>query len=212
VSPRLLHILALATACQSRPSESAPARPEAIEVRVAGALTARVLPGHPCRATVEGLELLVGGRPLIAQLGDARWTGDDGSNGTTLRMNNEVMARILDDRGTPGVSAAEGRRGSIDSKPGTLALFDATGIALIRATLDPDGKRVTVADRAGAVVRYIARTGTGLVVQPVGTAPAPTVTGTDDLLLAAALTATEALPEVRGLSACHRLFPIDKAP
>ena len=133
---------------------------------------------------------------LIAQVGDVRWTGDDGTNGTTLRQNADAAARILDD------------------KPGALALFDAGGVPLIRATVDPGGQRATVSDRAGVAVRYVVHTGHGLEIQPVsGAVPKPTtVVGTEDLLLAAVLTATEALPEERGLSACHRLFPIEKAP
>ncbi len=194
VSARLFHILVLATACQTRSSESAPARPDAIEVQVGGEVTARVSPGHPCRATIDGQELLVGGRPLIAQVGAVRWTGDDAVNGTMLKHDGTPAARIVDD------------------KPGTLGLYDPSGIPLIRATLDADGKRATVSDRAGVVVRYIVRAPGKLTVQPVGAGPAPTITGTDDLLLAAALTATEALSEVRGLAACHRLFPIEKAP
>ena len=57
---------------------------------------------------------------------------------------------------------------------------------------------------AGAVERVAKRTPQGISVGDV------TVTGTDDLLLAALLTAHEAGAEVRGLAACHRLLPIVK--
>ena len=67
-------------------------------------------------------------------------------------------------------------------------------------------------DRAGVVVRQVVRAPSGITVGPLQPGATVTVTGTDDLLLAAVLSATEAIPEVRGLAACHRLFPFEKAP
>jgi hypothetical protein len=87
-------VILAAAACQGRaPSPPVP-RPviEAKDSR--GTVTARVTPGHPCRANVDGLELLVGGRPLVAMNGSARWTGEDAADGTTLRKNDEMVARI----------------------------------------------------------------------------------------------------------------------
>lgn len=116
--------------------------PPAIEVREAsGAVTARVVPGHPCRATVEGAELLVGGRPLVAQDGAARWTGEDAANGTTLKRDDAPVARVY-----------------------ARQLFDADGIPILRVL--PDG---SVTNRASAVVRHAAVAPTGDAVT-VGTA------------------------------------------
>src|SRR5688572_5025896 len=69
---------------------------EAIEVRDVRStnVIARVTKGPPCRATVDNVELIVGGRPLIAQYGDVQLTGEDAPNGTTLRQNGEDIARI----------------------------------------------------------------------------------------------------------------------
>jgi hypothetical protein len=153
-----------------------------IEVHdLSGNVTARVTPGHPCRATVDSVELLVGGEPLIAQTGNVRWTGEDRGNGTTILKDSEIVARIVDD------------------KPGELSLIDPQGIPMIRVLTQGDD--VEVIDKQSAVVRHLTRSGKGVEVQP-----GPTVTGTDDRLLVAALTAIEAPPEVRALAACHRLF------
>jgi hypothetical protein len=94
-------------------------------VDATGAVVARVIPGHPCRATVEGIELLVGGRPLVAQLGTDRWSGEDAENGTTLRKNDQVVARIH-----------------------AKQLFDANGVPLLRVLDNGD-----IVDQANAVAR-----------------------------------------------------------
>ena len=88
-------------------------------------MTARVVIGHPCRATVDGMELIVGGRPLIAQLGSARWTGEDGPNGTTLKKNDAAVARIHANQ-----------------------LFDAEGVPLVRVMDNGD-----ISNPAGQIVR-----------------------------------------------------------
>jgi hypothetical protein len=107
-------------------SKAAPPKPTAIEVVDATkSVVARVVPGRPCRATVEGVELLVGGRPLVAQIGTDRWTGEDADNGTTLRKNDQIVARIH-----------------------AKQLFDANGIPIIRVLDNGD-----IADKANAVVR-----------------------------------------------------------
>jgi hypothetical protein len=112
--------------CGAEREATAPAAPPAIEVRDAtGAVTARVVPGRPCRATVEGLELLVGGRPLVAQHGAARWSGEDAPNGTTLSKNGAVVARIYAGQ-----------------------LFDAEGLSILR--IMDDG---SIANRASVIVR-----------------------------------------------------------
>jgi hypothetical protein len=165
---------------------AAPSHGRAIEVHdLSGTITARVVPGHPCRATVDNIELLIGGEPLVAQRGETRWSGDDRGNGITILRDTEIVARIVDD------------------KPGELSLIDPQGIPMIRVLTQGDD--VQVIDRQSAVVRHLTRSGKGIEVQP-----GPTVTGTDDRLLVAALTAVEAPPEVRALAACHRLFAREK--
>ena len=178
--------MALVAGCQGRTStEEAPPAPRAIEVHDAsGKLTARVVPGHPCRATVDGVELLVGGRPLIAQVGEVRWSGDDDKTGTTLRKDGVAVARIF----------------PAEVLPGAVDVIDPQGIALLRVKAAGDSAPIVSA--SGAVERVAKRTPKGISVGDV------TVTGTDDLLLAALLTAPEAGAEVRGLAACHRLLPI----
>ncbi len=169
-----------------QPPPAAPSHGKAIEVHdLTGNISARIVPGHPCRATVDGIELLIGGEPLIAQRGETRWSGDDRGNGITILRDAEVAARIVDD------------------KVGELALIDGQGIPMIRVITQGDD--VQVIDRQSAVVRHLMRSAKGVEVQP-----GPTVTGTDDRLLVAALTATEAPPEVRALAACHRLFAREK--
>jgi hypothetical protein len=172
-SLRALAVVAPLVGCQGGGTPPAPPQPTPIEARDAsGTVVARVVPGHPCRAMVDGVELLVGGRPLIAQHGADRWTGEDAENGTTLRKNDRPVARIH-----------------------ARQLFDAEGIPVIRVR--EDGQ---IVDKANAVARTaVAATAT---VQ-IGDL---TVTGTTDVVLAAMLTAREAIPEVRALGACHFLL------
>ncbi len=123
-----LSSLALLVACQGRSasSEALPDRVSPIEVHGDhGKLLARVVPGHPCRATVNGIELLVGGRPLVAQVGGTRWTGLDGTNGTTLFQNDQPVARIHANQ-----------------------LFDGEGVPLVRVMDNGD-----IANPAGQIVR-----------------------------------------------------------
>ena len=192
-----LSLLLLIAACQSGSASDSPGSPvgaeattlkkaRAIEVHdLNNGVTAKIAPGHPCRASVDGIELQVGGEPLVAQVGTTRWTGEDRGNGITLLKDNEIVARIVDD------------------KPGELSLIDPQGIALIRALAQGDD--VQVIDKQSAVVRHVTRSERGVEVQP-----GPTVSGTEDRLLVAALTAVEAPPEVRALAACHRLFSLEK--
>jgi hypothetical protein len=188
-------LLLLLIGCQnggasgSAPAKTDPAAPShgrAIEVHdLSGNVTARVVPGHPCRAMVDNVELLVGGEPLVAQHGETRWSSDDRGNGLSILRDTELVARIVDD------------------KPGELSLIDPQGIPMIRVLTQGDD--VQVIDKQSAVVRHLTRSSKGVEVQP-----GPTVTGTDDRLLVAALTAVEAPPEVRALAACHRLFAREK--
>jgi hypothetical protein len=176
--------------CQSASSSAsavAEPAPHAIELHDAsGKITAKVVPGHPCRATVDDIELLVGTDPLVAQLGDVRWSGDVAANGTTFRRNDEPIARMYP-----------------SDQPMTTGLYSADGSAIFRATAADT--KADLVSAAGAIFATVTRAGGKLAVGD------RTVTGTDDLLLAALLAAPTAPPEVRGLAACHRLFPPAKA-
>jgi hypothetical protein len=145
----------LAVACQGTDVAPPPAK-RAIEVRDAsGHVTARVVVGHPCRATVDGVEMLVGGRPLVAQLGNVRWTGEDAANGTTLKENDKVVARIH-----------------------AKQIFDAEGIPLLRVMengdiVDLTSRVVRKAIAEGTTVRVgdVTVTDTDLVLAAMLTAP-----------------------------------------
>jgi hypothetical protein len=166
----------LAVACQSTDAPPPPVK-RAVEVRDAsGQLTARVVVGHPCRATVDGVEMFVGGRPLVAQVGTTRFTGEDAANGTTLRENERVVARIH-----------------------AKQIFDAEGIPLLRVMdngdiVDLTSRVVRKAIAKGETVRVGDLTVTGMLGRA------------DDVVLAAMLTAPELAPALRALVACHYLL------
>lgn len=189
-----------AAACQSSSTTSAPATGSAtavpeIVIRDAGAtVVARVSARQPCRATIDGRELIVGVAPMVAQVGTTRWTGETGPNGTTFKRAGKTVARMF------AASASE------------LAIVDPEGIAQIRAARSADAdSSVNVADRGGAIIRIATRTADGgFAVTPSAGGPVVTATGTDDALLVALLSAPEVLPEVRALAACRRLFPEPK--
>ena len=189
--PRVVLLsLAAFAGCQGESShDSGPKAPTAsVELREAdGKVSARVTPSHPCRATIDGLEMLIGTQPLVAQLGDVRWSGDLTASGTMLRRNDVVMARMFP-----------------DDQPGELGLYSAEGVAMFSAKII--GDKADLVSGAGAVVATAQKQPKGGV--KVGER---TVTGTDDVLLAAVLAAPDVPPEVRGLAACHRLFPPAKA-
>ncbi len=182
----LLLLLATVSACQSK-SDAGARQTEptpSIELKDAkGHVIARVTPGHPCRAMVDDIEILVGTDPLVAQLGEVRWTGTTATNGTTIKRNDEVIARVF----------------PID-QPSETGVYTPDGVAMFRATVS--GDKADLISGAGAVIGSVKKLPTGGI--SIGER---VLTGTNDLLLAALLGATEAPPEVRGLAACHRLFP-----
>jgi hypothetical protein len=184
---RLSIALSVAAAgCQGPSSKGAPAPVAApsIELHDAkGKVTARVTPGRPCRVTVDDIELMVGTEPLVAQVGDERWTGTDDTNGTTFKRNDATVARMAP-----------------SDRPDEAALFTPEGVAIVRATLE--GGSAKLVSGAGAIIGTAAKGPKGITVGDHFT-----VTGTDDVLLAALLAAQDAPPEVRGLAACRRLFP-----
>lgn len=179
-------------ACQgasSAPPAQAAAR-ATIEVRDAqGTLTAKITPGHPCRVALDGIDMQIGGRPLVAMHGSSRWTGEDAANGTTFRKNDEIVARIhakqlFDDEGIPLLRVMD--NGDI---------VDPTGRIARKATLIPapgPGSTPEIAVTNAAGRRDFTLTG---------------LTGTpDDLALAAMVTATSVPSELRALAVCHYLL------
>ena len=180
---KALGLLACAS-CQGDPAMTPdqPVGRAAIEVMVDGKSTARVTPGHPCRATVAGIELIVGGPPLLATVGETRWTAESASNGTTFKKNDQPVARIH-----------------------AKQLFDAEGLPLVKVT-----DSGTIANGPGRVLRQataIKGPTSRVEIRSLGKQPANDVivTNTDDIVLASLLAAPEAEPEIRGLVACHLL-------
>ena len=181
VSLRRVLLLVVLAGCQGK-SEPDPPRPPppVIEARVGsgGTTLAHIVASHPCRAEVEGDEMLNGTVPLIAQFGNTRWTGDDSAgDGTTLRKDGAAIVRIR------------------DAQESVIEVFDPQGTALLR--LSADG---AIANGSGEVLRRAETTRTAI---RVGDA---VITGTADVALGGLITAPELIPEVRALAACHRLF------
>jgi hypothetical protein len=166
--------------CQSKSEPDLPRPPRpVIEARTAaGAIVARVVTGHPCRAEVDGDELLVGTEPLVAQNGSSRWSGDDAEPlGTTLRKDGAPILRIVDKQDA-GLDVFDPKGGPVLQVSGDGAISNARGEVLRRAE----------------TVRATIKIGESVV------------TGTSDLALAVLITAPELIPEVRALAVCHRLF------
>ncbi len=166
--------------CQGK-SEPDPPRPPppVILARAGGTTLAHIIAGHPCRAEIDGDELLIGTQPLVAQVGNTRWSGDDsaGDGTTTLRKDGAAVVRIR------------------DTQEAAIEVFDPKGAAILR--LSADG---AIANGNGEILRR-AEAARGSI--KVGEA---VVTGTTDVALGVLITAPELIPEVRGLAACHRLF------
>ena len=179
---RCLTLLAV-FGCQGNAKEPAPAAPTSIEVRDGTTVVAQVRPGRPCRATIGPIEMIVGGSPLVAQLGDTRWSGEATSGGTVLSRDATRVARIFP-----------------VGDPTTGGVYGLDGVAMIRIATTADAAIVT--DGGSRQIRTIARRGAALAVDT----PSLAVTGTNDLVLAALLTAQELDPEVRMLASCERLL------
>lgn len=178
-----ISIVALA-ACNGGSKQAEPAPPTPIEVRDAQGVIAELLPMRPCRAKVYGQEMIVGGPPILSQLGTTRWMGMDGSNGTTFEKDGERIARLYP-----------------LADPAKASVIDTHGVALMRVTVT--GDKAIVTDSATIPVRNLVKQEKSISVDaPI----ALTVTGTDDLVLAALLTAPELVPEVRMLAACERVL------
>jgi hypothetical protein len=175
--------LALIAGCQGK-SEPDPPRPPppVIEARAGGLTIARIVAGHPCRADVDGNELLIGTEPLVAQIGNARWSGEDGDDGTTLRKDGTAIVRIREPADA-GVEVFDPQGGAILRVTGNGEIANARGEVLRRAEV------MRAAIRIGDTV----------------------VTGTSDVALGVLITAPELIPEVRALAVCRRLFAREQA-
>jgi hypothetical protein len=182
---RCLLLLAV-SACKAK--EAPPPPLATIQVRDnVGVLVAELRPIRPCRGSIGPVELIVGGPPLIADYGSTHWTGSAGSNGTTLIRDKEAVARVFP-----------------VGDPTSAAVLDLHGVALARIAVT--GKTAVVSDAASVPVRNLTATADAIKVD----APPMTITGTDDLILGALLSAPELSPEVRILSACERLLVKDQ--
>jgi hypothetical protein len=165
--------------CQGKAEPDPPRPPPPVIVARAGSTTlAHIIAGHPCRAEIDGDELLIGTQPLVAQVGNTRWSGDDtaGDGSTILRKDGAAVVRIR------------------DAQEAAIEVFDPKGAAILR--LSADG---AIANGSGEILRR-AEAARGSI--KIGEA---VVTGTTDIALGVLITAPELIPEVRGLAACHRL-------
>ncbi|HEY5923838.1 MAG TPA: hypothetical protein VIV11_19285 [Kofleriaceae bacterium] len=182
---RSLLFLAL-LGCQGK-KEAPPPAPPAIQVRDAsGVLVAELRPIRPCRGSIGPVDLIVGGPPLISNLGTTQWAGSAAQNGTTLYRDGEAMARVF-----PVGDANH------------AAVLDMRGVALAR--IQVTGAVATVSNQASVPVRNLRVQGALIKTDD----PAYTITGTQDLVIAALLSAPELLPEVRVLAACERVLVKD---
>jgi hypothetical protein len=176
--------------CQGKAEPPAPVAPVMIEVHDGTQVTASVRTGRPCRATIGPIELIVGGPPLVSQLGETKWTGSNTPEGGTFLLRN-------DDRVVRVYPVGD---------PASAGVYDLQGVALLRVAAT--GDRATVTDAAGRPLRTLTRTGTEIAVD----APKVLVTGTPDLVLAALISSPEIGPEVRMLAACERVLVAQQKP
>jgi hypothetical protein len=181
-----MYVLA-AIGCQGK-SEApppAPSGPPSVVVQDdKGSVLAELRPGHPCRATIGPFEMIIGGPPLVAQLGDARWTGDDADNGTTIEKNAQPVARVYP-----------------VGDPTQVAVLDTQGVAMARIAVS--GGDAIVSNAGGQQVRRLHTKVGGTITLD---RPAATASGTSDIVLVALLTSAELPPEVRMLAACQRVL------
>jgi hypothetical protein len=180
--------LAAALGCQGKADSADPTLPQMIEAREGGSLLASVRPGRPCRATIGPNEMIVGGPPLVSQLGDTRWTGETTKTGTLVSRDNALVARFF----PVGDAAAAG-------------IYDPTGVAMERIALEAG--KVTVTDASSRITHTLAVKAAGSVANAVAVDDGKTtITGTDDLVLAALIGTTDVAPELRMLAACERVL------
>ncbi len=155
-------------------------------------VVASVRPGKPCRATIGANEMIIGGPPLVSQVGATRWSGLDGSNGTTIERDGDRVARISPIGGT------------------AVGVFDLQGVPVIRVQASADGATVSDASMRALRTLKLDRTVGGAGTTIVSDHPPFRVSGTNDLVLASVLSAIELQPEVRMLAACERVLVTEK--
>jgi hypothetical protein len=182
---RRLLLVALA-GCHGK-KEAPPPEPVSVQVRDAsGVLVAELRPLRPCRGSVGPVDLIVGGPPLVATVGNTQWTGSAATNGTVLSRDGQPVVRVYP------VGDAQ-----------SAAVLDSHGVALVRVAAT--AQAAVVSNAASVPVRNLKSEGATITVD----APALTITGTHDLVLAALLSAPELPPEVRVLAACERVLVKD---
>ena len=175
--------------CQTKAETPAVDPTVMVEVHDGKSLVASLRPGRPCRATIGPTEMIIGGPPLISQLGDVRWSGADGSNGTTLeRASADTTNRVA-------------RIFPVNDQH-SVSVFDLTGVPMLRVQTTAAG--ATVTDASLRQLRTLSVKGDQIVADKL------VVTGTHDVLLASVLTAPELSPEIRMLAACERVLVTEK--
>jgi hypothetical protein len=153
-----------------------------LEVRSHASVVAHIIAGHPCRAEMEGEELMIGTQPLVTQVGASRWSGDEADGAIMLRKDGTAIVQLR------------------DSDEAAIEVFDPQGGAILR--LSSDG---AIANGRGEVLRRAETARGAIKIDDL------TVTGTADVPLAELVTAPELIPEVRSLAACHRLYRREQA-
>lgn len=182
---RRLLLLAL-LGCQGKKA-APPPEPVSVQVRDAsGVLVAELRPLRPCRGSIGPVDLIVGGPPLVANLGGTEWRGSAADNGTTLYREGQAQVRVFPIGDATNVS-----------------VMDTHGVALARVRVE--GARAIVTNAASVPVRNLRSEGDTIKSDT----PALTITGTNDLVLSALLSALELTPEVRILAACERVLVKD---
>ncbi|HUS31358.1 MAG TPA: hypothetical protein VMZ53_22760 [Kofleriaceae bacterium] len=187
---RLLCTLLVLAACQDKQPPAAPPAPASVDVTDAdGHLVAELKLIRPCRGSVPPFnELIVGGPPILASEGSAQWLGTTAANGTTYEKDGERLARLYP-----------------INDPKTAAVLDMHGVAQVRILVE--GDKGVVQNGAGMPIRNLSKGAAGSAGPSVVIdAPPLTVTGTDDLVLAALISAPELVPQVRILAACERVL------
>lgn len=186
---RLLFFVGL-LGCHGKSKEAPPPLPSVQVHDASGAVLAELRPIRPCRGSIGPIELIVGGPPLIAQIGTTRWAGESAGSATAISRDDEKIARIA-------------------NQPMSVAVLDLQGVPVVRVTVD--GAHATVLDAANTPLRTLTATPSQIDIEQVEAGSdkavhAGTVTGTRDLVIAAMLASPEVVPEVRILAACERVL------
>lgn len=173
-------MLLAALGCQGSTPKSSEAATGYVEVRDGkGLVVDSVRMGKPCRTLFEGTQLVVEDQKLKA--GSATWTTEKRQNGTAVLKDGEMVARV--------VTSEE------DVSAGHTDVVDPKGIAI--AHIKRFHGDLSVGDAASRRVREGKLNGSTIRVGEL------TVTGTESILLAGLITATEVPPEVRALAVCE---------